>query len=353
MKESFQSLSQDTVSRLKKKGQERLTIMIIPHGQDKVFSLQLNWYLIIFFTIILGLLISLSIYGAYEGHIRRKELNRLNYLYGTNFNSALKLGEQSEKLKESNEILYSLLSKISMKLGVEENIFSILPSTNDSENKAIRSLTNASAELNSDFQKFVYLPPVFELKTIQYQIDDKSPLLQSLKYFFVNGFNIYQKIPMGRPFKYNQLMRDSSGYGARSDPFNQLRFEFHPGYDTRGPLGTVIHSTAEGKVHRIMHSRFSGYGRAILIKHPFGYYSLYAHLSRIHVKPGDDIKKNQLIGELGSTGRSTGPHIHYEIRYNQEYTIIDSLSYMCAMDYITPKCKLYHSKSGTATPGLF
>ena len=111
----------------------------------------------------------------------------------------------------------------------------------------------------------------------------------------------------------------------------------------RGPIGRPIHATANGEVLRVMRSLHSGYGNAIIIKHKFGFYSLYAHMSRLHVALGDTVTKGQLIGELGNTGRSTGPHVHYEVRFPSEHNHTDPLPYICAQDYKTARCKEFMS----------
>lgn len=105
----------------------------------------------------------------------------------------------------------------------------------------------------------------------------------------------------------------TSGYGPRIDPFNG-HVSFHPGLDFAGPYGAVVRSTAPGKV--IMAQFSSSYGNFVEIDHGLGIHTKYGHLSALLVKPGDKVQKGTPIGKLGSTGRSTGPHVHYEVRYN-------------------------------------
>lgn len=89
----------------------------------------------------------------------------------------------------------------------------------------------------------------------------------------------------------------------------------HKGVDIAAPMGTSVFSTAEGVVMRTGYDR-SGYGNFVEVRHPNGLTSLYAHLSRIDVATGTSVDKNQRVGLVGSTGRSTGPHLHFEIRRN-------------------------------------
>jgi murein DD-endopeptidase MepM/ murein hydrolase activator NlpD len=106
----------------------------------------------------------------------------------------------------------------------------------------------------------------------------------------------------------------TSTFGARKDPFSGRR-KMHHGIDLAGRVGTKIYASGGGVVEVAEHNRY-GYGKEVIIDHGFGYRSIYAHLHDILVSAGDTIKRGQLIGTLGNTGRSTGPHLHYEIRKN-------------------------------------
>lgn len=110
----------------------------------------------------------------------------------------------------------------------------------------------------------------------------------------------------------------SSGFGVRNNPFGGYSREFHKGQDIAVPLGTPVMATADGVV--ISAGWHHGYGNAIYIDHGNGVNTRYGHLSRIDVAEGQTIKRGDLIGLSGSTGRSTGPHLHYEVRINGEAT---------------------------------
>lgn len=108
----------------------------------------------------------------------------------------------------------------------------------------------------------------------------------------------------------------SSVFGYRSDPFEGNDGEFHAGMDFRGSMGEKVRSTASGKV--IWASWFQGYGNCVRIAHANGYQTLYGHLSKVNVKDGQPVQAGDVIGCIGSTGRSTGPHLHYEVRHNNK-----------------------------------
>jgi murein DD-endopeptidase MepM/ murein hydrolase activator NlpD len=105
----------------------------------------------------------------------------------------------------------------------------------------------------------------------------------------------------------------SSGFGARVDPFTG-RYAFHPGVDWSGPTGAIVRSTAPGIV--VWADYRGGYGKMVEINHGYGLHTRYAHLSSILVNVGTRVGEGAPVGKLGSTGRSTGPHVHYEIWYD-------------------------------------
>ncbi len=103
----------------------------------------------------------------------------------------------------------------------------------------------------------------------------------------------------------------TSPYGYRRDPFTGRR-EFHEGIDIAAPIGAPIRAPADGVV--VFVGRKAGYGKMVIIDHGYGYSTAYGHCSRILVKVGQKVKRGQLIAKVGNTGRSTAPHLHYEVR---------------------------------------
>jgi murein DD-endopeptidase MepM/ murein hydrolase activator NlpD len=91
----------------------------------------------------------------------------------------------------------------------------------------------------------------------------------------------------------------------------------HTGIDFSSPTGTPIYATGDGRVSKPKDG-LAGYGKTVVIDHGYGYKSLYAHMSKIAVKPGQRVTRGQIIGYVGNTGISTGPHLHYEVRKNDE-----------------------------------
>ena len=129
----------------------------------------------------------------------------------------------------------------------------------------------------------------------------------------MDQLNIYriaaQKAPFATPVKAG--FRFTSGFGERRDPKTGGR-RMHEGVDFAGPVGTPLYSTADGVV---IHAGWqSGYGRLVKIQHEFGIETRYAHLSKISVNVGQRVSRGERIGDMGASGRVTGPHLHYEVR---------------------------------------
>jgi murein DD-endopeptidase MepM/ murein hydrolase activator NlpD len=119
-------------------------------------------------------------------------------------------------------------------------------------------------------------------------------------------------VPLTVPVSGSEFER-TSGFGARVDPFTG-RYAFHPGVDFAGPWGATVHSTAPGVV--VWAGAHGGYGNMVEIDHGLGIHTRYGHLSSILVRVGTRVMKGAPVGRLGSTGRSTGPHVHYEVWYD-------------------------------------
>ncbi|MBX7181652.1 MAG: M23 family metallopeptidase [Bacteroidia bacterium] len=120
-----------------------------------------------------------------------------------------------------------------------------------------------------------------------------------------------KSIPAIQPISNKDLTRIASGFSYRIHPIYKI-MHFHTGLDFAAPTGTEIYSTGDGVV-RVADAESRGYGNHIVIDHGYGYQTLYGHLSRYAVRPGQKVKRGEIIGYVGSTGTSTAPHLHYEV----------------------------------------
>lgn len=149
------------------------------------------------------------------------------------------------------------------------------------------------------------------LDIIQKQMVIQSKSLDEIAKLAEEKEKLLAAIPAIQPVRNEDLTRMASGFGWRTDPFTKAR-KMHKGMDFTAPRGTPIFASGDGKVTRA-DNRSSGYGKHIRIDHGYGYLSLYAHLSKYNVSKGQKIKRGDLIGFVGNTGRSEAPHLHYEV----------------------------------------
>ena len=154
-----------------------------------------------------------------------------------------------------------------------------------------------------------------KLDVLMKQTVVQSKSLDEIERLAVDKEELLEAIPSIQPIKNEDLKRMASGYGYRTDPFTKKR-RMHWGMDFTAKRGTPIYATGNGVIKRA-DNRSSGYGKHIRIDHGFGYVSLYAHLNAYNVRVGEKVKRGDLIGFVGSTGRSVGPHLHYEIFKNK------------------------------------
>ncbi|MBL6649013.1 MAG: M23 family metallopeptidase [Flavobacteriaceae bacterium] len=148
-----------------------------------------------------------------------------------------------------------------------------------------------------------------EILTKQIVIQSKS--LDEIERLAIEKEKLLSAIPSIQPIKRGDLTRMASGYGYRTDPFNKTR-KMHYGMDFTAPRNTPVYAASDGMVIRA-DSRSTGYGKHIRIDHGFGYMTLYAHLDKYNVIRNQKVKKGDIIGYVGNTGRSQAPHLHYEV----------------------------------------
>lgn len=169
---------------------------------------------------------------------------------------------------------------------------------------------------------------VFERATVRENASDPQyrSLFLSWKKLDQVGIQGSVSIPSQKPV---DMLTFTSNFGFRSDPFRGSR-AMHAGVDIPGPSGTPIYATADGIVGRAQ--RLGGYGNYIEIEHGQGIQTRYGHLSAILVTPNTRVKRGQLIGRMGSTGRSTGSHLHYEVRLDGR--AVNPMPFLQSSDYL-------------------
>lgn len=175
-------------------------------------------------------------------------------------------------------------------------------------------------------EKYKYLDDLSNgelLKSTAEQIDQLEKRLHAQSLSFRELLELAKEkekilacIPSIQPIRNKDLTKRIGGYGWRIDPIYRTR-RMHTGMDFTAARGTEVYATADGVVEEIEKKRW-GYGKSVIINHGYGYKTRYAHLKEFKVKKGQKVKRGELIGLVGSTGKSTGPHLHYEVVVNGE-----------------------------------
>ncbi|MBL0308635.1 MAG: M23 family metallopeptidase [Bacteroidetes bacterium] len=159
------------------------------------------------------------------------------------------------------------------------------------------------------------------MKELSLKVDKlkKQMVIQSKSYdqvavLITNSQQMLASIPSIQPILNKNLKHVASGYGKRLDPIYKI-MKFHEGMDFSAAIGTDIHVTGDGTVETVNFS-YNGYGNEVVVNHGYGYKTRYAHLSQPLIREGQKLKRGDIIGKVGNTGKSTGPHLHYEVIKN-------------------------------------
>ena len=234
-----------------------------------------------------------------------------------------------------NPDLLPELKFYSYKIRNSDTFWKILASTSQNLD-TLMTVNSYTTPLDASPGKTIYIP---NMRGIIYENEDNLPLSKIAKRFGIHEHYIsrvnrrggdngkYFFIPSGEVSTIERSLflgtgfinpvvhgRRTSGFGLRKDPFNET-MTFHGGIDIACPRGTKIFAARSGKV--VFAGYEGGYGQLVKIQHSHNYNTYYGHLSRIYVKNGDSVNRGALIGLSGNTGRSTGPHLHFEVRKNK------------------------------------
>lgn len=263
---------------------------------------------IVFVLVLLGGYVLIG--GSYNTETSASNGNVLTTTIG-------KLTEENLVLKESNTKLEQRLKEMEEKIALIETedhtLYAELMGLNF-DTTDLSKFRNDSAKIiiamhDSIFgaldERSLYASELLALKLEK---------IQQTSEWFRENKHVVLYYPTISPIRTIDFICVSSQYGWREDPFTKKN-TFHEGLDISARVGTDVVATASGTVVKITYSKY-GYGNKVLIKHNYGFETLYAHLGVIKVKKGQWVNKGNVIGTVGNTGRSTGPHLHYEIKKN-------------------------------------
>lgn len=218
----------------------------------------------------------------------------------------------NKKMDQIDEVLENIQER-------DNNIYRVYFNTSaipDEQRKAGFGGVNRYAELEGFNNSDLVINTSKRVDVISKQLAIQSKSLDEIFKLAKEKNKLLAAIPAIQPVRNENLKQMVSGFGYRSDPFTKVR-KFHAGMDFSAKTGTPIYATGDGVVARADNTA-SGYGNHVVIRHGFGYETLYGHLSKYNCRPGQRVKRGDVIGYVGSTGRSEAPHLHYEVHKGGE-----------------------------------
>jgi murein DD-endopeptidase MepM/ murein hydrolase activator NlpD len=256
--------------------------------------------------------------------IKASYINRLKVVTAISFAlivilmvTIFQLSQRNEKHEAENARLSARVTALQMQMENEAAKLDLISAEKDStSNKAltyIEGIQSKLSKINSYLAKRGLHGISFKTVKTAKAKDKTNGYVQLYKKYNRYLDKLVDNIAL-MPMGYPRVSDFTSLFGNRNNPFNNEGGEFHPGLDFKGKTGDPVKCTASGKV--VFSGRAGGYGKCVRIRHTDNLETWYGHLSRITVKEGEQVIVGQLIGKVGSTGRSTGPHLHYEVRRN-------------------------------------
>ncbi len=176
--------------------------------------------------------------------------------------------------------------------------------------------TNRYDALNGYDNSSIVKETAKKIDVIESQLKVQSKSFDDVYAMAKNKAKMLSCIPAIMPVKDVDIYRISSHFGYRTDPFYKVQ-KHHSGIDFSGPIGTHIYCTGDGVVEKVSLGS-NGYGNNIIVNHGYGYKTRYAHISKSHVKVGQKVKRGEYIADMGNSGKSTAPHLHYEVIKNSK-----------------------------------
>jgi murein DD-endopeptidase MepM/ murein hydrolase activator NlpD len=285
-----------------KKDNSKICIMIVPETKKVKRITVPNWMpkvtIISLATIILAIFTIINIIAASNSNLKQEynskisEINNLEKENKTKEAELSKLKSQTEELQEKTKEVENKLDEIDKLQRQLEKMAGIKsPSRGGGISSNIRPET---------------LKPEEGMDILKETLEDKEKELEIFIKDLEKRFEYLESIPDSWPTK-GKL---TSGFGNRKNPFGR-GIRFHQGIDIANSPGTNILAASKGIV--VFSGNRTGYGKVVIINHGYGYETLYAHNQNLLVNVGDEVERGQVIGKMGSTGRSTGPHLHFEV----------------------------------------
>lgn len=228
------------------------------------------------------------------------------------------LRQQNQDYKESYSVLQERVKQLELQMNELENrdndvyrsIFEADPIPDSARVEAMEAKKEVQLIQNLSNEDLLE-SMVGQLNNLSLRMAYQTKSFTEITDMVKNKEKLLKAIPAIQPIRNNNLNRVASGFGYRVDPLYK-DYRLHAGLDFAAPSGTPIYATADGVVQAAGFNT-DGYGNKVVINHGYGYQTLYGHMVRVKARVGQRVKRGEVIGYIGSTGKSTGPHCHYEV----------------------------------------
>jgi murein DD-endopeptidase MepM/ murein hydrolase activator NlpD len=289
--------------KLKKHMSNKLTVMLIPHSNGQPIRINFS---VAFLSMLAVGWTGLTIWSGFiaSRHVdywRAKTSEQVLRAKVWYFSQEMKRSrEYLDRVRETEIALQNLLNMKTKKAIVEKGGAMGGPTSGDRKEltRAVQGTPITLDEMSS------------QLEVVKRDGSDVVANFEEISKFIQDQHEVFRATPLDWPTK----GRLTSHFGHRKSPFENVRGEFHAGLDIANKAGTPVHATADGKV--FLASWQGGYGRLVILDHGRGFRTYYGHNSELLVKPGDKVKRGQVIAKMGTSGHSTGDHLHYEVWHN-------------------------------------
>ena len=239
----------------------------------------------------------------------------LIWIFGSPSEKELRI-ENSRLLAQYNVLSRRLDEALGVMQGIQQrddNLYRVVLQADpvaDAVRKAGFGGTNRYEELMDMANSDLVVNTTQKMDMLNRQLYIQSKSFDEVVDLFKNHDEMLNCIPAIQPVANKNLKYTASGYGMRIDPIYKTA-KFHNGMDFSANIGTPVYATGDGVIKKAGWQ--SGYGKIIIVSHGFGYETWYAHLNKYNVRVGQKVVRGEVIGEVGNTGKSTGPHLHYEV----------------------------------------
>ncbi len=302
------------VGRFFRFGRQRLTVMLIPHSESRVYNLQISFFALVFAGVFTAALLGGVVFFATGLGGASRQLSQRERELIRSRSSLESLREEVNEVVKSASVFQETLDSTVSLLGLEEKA----EESSSSRQGDISSFSEVE-EVGAEA-----LQEVSELQNLQRYFDQAVRPLEEIGGVLGGQKELLADIPTLWPLK-GVRGYVTNPFGPAENPWTSQLY-LHRGVDIAYyRLGVPLVATANGKVVEVDYKPL-GYGNYVLIKHKYGFYSLYAHMNHASVKEGQAVSRGDVIGIMGSTGNSTGRHVHLEVRIGSQ--LVDPMKYM-------------------------